>query len=102
MSTLISRLFGRSEDLKAIYQQGAIILDVRTLPEFRSGHIEGAMHIPLDQLAQRTGELKRENKPIIACCASGMRSGTAKSMLSSAGIEAYNGGSWQMLRHKLR
>lgn len=102
MSSIISRLFGRSEDLKTIYQQGAIILDVRTLREFQSGHFEGAMHIPLDQLARRTAELKKENKPVIACCASGMRSGTAKGILSSAGVEAYNGGSWQTLRQKLR
>lgn len=102
MSTILNRLFGPSEDLKALHQQGAIILDVRTLQEFRGGHIEGAVHIPVDLLEQKTADLKQKNKPVIACCASGVRSGIAKRILSSAGIEAYNGGAWQALEYKLR
>lgn len=102
MSTILHRLFGPSEDLKAIYQHGAIVLDVRTSNEFRSGHIEGAVHIPLDQLARRTAELKQKNRPVIACCASGVRSGAAKGILIDAGIEAYNGGAWQALQRKLK
>jgi rhodanese-related sulfurtransferase len=102
MSTILSRLFGPSEDFKTLYQQGAVILDVRTLNEFNSGHIEGAVHIPLDQLTQRTTHLKQKDKPVIACCASGMRSGAAKRILTAAGIEAYNGGGWQTLQSKLK
>lgn len=102
MSTILNRLFGPSEDLKALYRQGAIILDVRTLREFRGGHIEGAIHIPVDQLEQHTAELKQKNKPVIACCANGMRSGSAKRILAAAGIQAYNGGPWQSLQHKIK
>lgn len=102
MATIFSRLFGPSDDLKAVYEQGAIILDVRTPQEFRSGHIKGAIHIPVDQLDRRTPELRQMNKPVIACCASGMRSGTAKRILAAAGIEAYNGGDWQTLEYKLK
>jgi rhodanese-related sulfurtransferase len=102
MSTILRRLFGPSEDFKALRQQGALFLDVRTLQEFRSGHLEGAVHIPLDQLEKRLAELKQKNKPIIACCASGMRSGSAKRLLTAAGIEAYNGGPWQSLGRQLQ
>lgn len=102
MSSILNRLFGPSEDFKTLYQHGAIILDVRTPGEFNGGHIEGAVHIPLDQLPQRTAELKQKNKPVIACCASGMRSRMAKGILADAGIEAYNGGGWQVLQHKLK
>jgi rhodanese-related sulfurtransferase len=102
MSSIFNRFFGPSVDLKALSQHGAIILDVRTLSEFNSGHIEGAIHIPLDQLPKRIAELKQKNKPVITCCASGVRSGTAKGILTSAGIEAYNGGGWQTLQHKIK
>src|SRR5579872_3909556 len=91
MSTFLNRLFGPSEDFATLRRQSAIILDVRTLAEFSSGHIKDAIHIPLDQLAARIAELKKYNKPIIACCASGMRSGKAKGILTAAGIDAYNG-----------
>lgn len=102
MSTMLSRLFGPSQDFRTLYQQGAIILDVRTPQEFKAGHIKDAVHIPLDQLIQRTAELKQRKKPVITCCASGMRSGKAKGILADAGIEAYNGGAWQLLQQKLR
>lgn len=102
MSNVFNRLFGSSADFQALRKRGAIILDVRTLQEFRGGHIDGAVHIPLDQLERNMADLKQKNMPVIACCASGMRSGTAKRILTDAGIEAYNGGSWQTLAAKLR
>jgi len=40
-------------------------------------------------------------KPIITCCASGMRSASAKSILKQNGFEVYNGGGWTALQHKL-
>jgi rhodanese-related sulfurtransferase len=40
--------------------------------------------------------------PIITCCASGMRSGSAKNLLKSNGFtQVYNGGSWMTLRNKI-
>jgi phage shock protein E len=41
------------------------------------------------------GIIKKWDKPIIACCASGIRSGSAVSVLKQNGVEAYNAGSWQ-------
>jgi rhodanese-related sulfurtransferase len=42
-----------------------------------------------------------KNKPVITCCASGMRSGSAKGLLKSKGFDAYNGGSWTSLKQKM-
>ena len=45
--------------------------------------------------------IKKWNKPIIACCRSGMRSGQATSILKQHGIDCINGGGWQSLESKL-
>jgi rhodanese-related sulfurtransferase len=74
-----------------------VIVDVRTPGEFNSGHGKGAINIPLDSISSRVAELKKMNKPVITCCRSGSRSGMAKRILSSAGIECYNGGPWSSL-----
>ncbi|MFN6083407.1 MAG: rhodanese-like domain-containing protein, partial [Fluviicola sp.] len=42
------------------------------------------------------------DKTIITCCASGMRSASAKSLLKSSGYaEVHNGGGWMSLRNKI-
>lgn len=91
---LLDNLFGPKVDLSAIKKEGAIIIDVRTTGEYQSGHGKGSVNIPLDQISSKIDKIKAYNKPILTCCASGMRSGTAASILKSNGIEAYNAGSW--------
>ena len=76
---------------------GAIIVDVRTVGEYRQGHVEGSINVPLDTLAGKVKKLKKMNKPILLCCASGMRSASATSILRNNGIECYNAGSWRRL-----
>jgi rhodanese-related sulfurtransferase len=89
-------------NLADVAKRGAQVLDVRTQAEYASGHIKGSLHIPLDQLPQRLNQLKKD-KPIITCCASGMRSGSAKRLLKSQGfVEVYNGGGWLDLQGKLK
>ena len=102
MSNLFKSLFGESADLKTIYRNGAIILDVRTSEEFRTGHIDGAINIPVDRVKQNIPDLQKKGKPIIACCRSGARSGMAKTVLAAAGLEVYNGGSWDALEKQIR
>ncbi|MFN8244488.1 MAG: rhodanese-like domain-containing protein [Ferruginibacter sp.] len=93
---------GPATDFAQLYKNGAIILDVRSKGEFDSGHIKGAVNIPVDQLRNNLGKLKDKNKPIITCCASGMRSAAAKNILKASGYaEVYNGGGWSSLRNKL-
>ena len=93
---------GPAPDLKEIYKSGAVILDVRSKAEFSSGHLTGAINIPVDQLESNLGKLKDKNKPVITCCASDMRSAAAKSILTSKGYtKVYNGGGWARLGNKL-
>lgn len=85
-----------------LLKQGAIILDVRTSAEYANGHINGSINISVDQLANNLAKLKDKNKPIITCCASGMRSSAAKNLLETKGYtQVYNGGSWASLQSKL-
>lgn len=85
-----------------LVEEGAIILDVRTKAEYSSGHIKGSMNIPVNNLPSNLGKLKHKDKPVITCCASGMRSASAKNILKSKGYEqVYNGGSWQNLQNKI-
>jgi phage shock protein E len=77
-------------------------LDVRSKGEYAGGHIKGSMNIPVDQLSGNLSKLNDKNKPIITCCASGMRSASAKSILKSNGYtEVHNGGSWYSLKNKI-
>jgi phage shock protein E len=93
---------GKKVDYAQLLQEGAIILDVRSKGEFEGGHIKGALNIPLDQLRNNFSKLKDKNKPIITCCASGMRSASAKSILISGGYTSvFNGGGWNSLQNKL-
>ena len=91
---LLDNLFGPKVDLSEVKKNGAVILDVRTPAEYNGGHGKGSVNIPLDQVKSNLDKIKGFGKPIITCCASGMRSGTAASILKSNGVEAYNGGSW--------
>jgi len=88
-------------DFKELVKSGAQIIDVRTPAEFKSGHIRGAVNIPLQTISSQLGRIKRD-KPVITCCASGMRSASAKSILKSNGFEeVHNGGGWMSLQGKL-
>lgn len=104
MLNLIKNLFGTEKTNYAqLVKDGAVILDVRTQGEYAGGHIKGSINIPLDQLAGNLHKLKGKAKPVITCCASGMRSASAKSLLRSGGfIEVYNGGGWMGLRNKIQ
>ncbi|MCZ8091472.1 MAG: rhodanese-like domain-containing protein [Flavobacterium sp.] len=94
-------LGGKSETIKDFISKGAIIIDVRTVGEFRDGHIKGSKNIPLDTIFSKVNEIKRFEKPIIVCCRSGMRSAQAASILKNNGIETLNGGSWQNVEKNL-
>lgn len=94
---------GPKVDLAEIAKQGAILLDVRSKGEYAGGHIRGSVNISVDTLSSNLSKLKDKNKPIITCCASGMRSASAKSILTSNGYtQVYNGGGWHSLQNKLK
>jgi len=84
----------QADTLKAtrLYNDDALVLDVREDKEFAAGHIPKAKHIPLGQLAGRIKELdKFKGKPVLVTCRSGQRSASACRMLRKAGFETvYN------------
>jgi phage shock protein E len=71
---------------------GAQVVDVRTPEEFRDGSYPGAVNIPVNELARRMSELKKD-RAVVLYCASGARSGMAARMLKQAGYtEVLNAG----------
>jgi rhodanese-related sulfurtransferase len=67
------------------------LLDVRTLQEFKNGHLEGATLIPLSKLEANLNKLKpHKEKRIIVYCRSGNRSVTASRILEKHGFTPLN------------
>jgi phage shock protein E len=98
----LKKLFGgNSEQVMELLEKKAIVLDVRTLSEYNSGHVAGSVHVPLDRIESELNKLKKYGKPIVTCCATGRRSGIAADMLNRKGIEAINGGSWSSVKSQL-
>ncbi len=99
----IKQLLGLSPkvDFKDLLTQGAQIIDVRSPGEYKSGHIKGSVNIPLQNINAQLNRISKD-KPVITCCASGIRSASAKSILTANGYaEVYNGGGWMSLQSKL-
>ena len=103
MLAFLKKLFGvTSVDFKELVSNGAVILDVRSVNEFKSGHISGSKNVPVENIRNKVSDIKKVNKPVITVCRSGARSGMAKSILKAAGLEVYNGGPWTSLQSKIR
>jgi len=68
---------------------GAEFLDVRRDHEFAAGHVAGAVHIILQEVPLRYGELPGD-RPVIVTCQVGQRSGLATEFLRARGIDAHN------------
>lgn len=100
----LKKLFGLGPkaNFKELFTNGATIVDVRTKSEYHSGNIKGSLNIPLDMLPNSLSKISRD-KPVITCCASGMRSASAKRILKANGYEnVHNGGGWTSLLLKIR
>ena len=76
-----------------------IWIDVRTTEEFNAGHLEGAVHIPYEEIAARIGEVTTDKDATIHLyCRSGNRSGIAQQTLQSIGFNnAVNEGGYEYL-----
>ncbi len=99
---LLDFLFGnKTKKIEDFKSRGAIIVDVRSKGEYDGGAIPGSKNFPLPAISSKISEIKKWNKPVIVCCASGMRSASAAGILKSNGIEAMNGGGWYSLSQKL-
>jgi len=97
---------GSSETTQLMNREDAIVVDVRGVDEFRTGHIVGAKNIPLSQIQNKkfSGIENKKQIPIILVCESGMRSSGAAKVLAGAEFErVYNlkGGMGQWRSDKL-
>lgn len=91
-STLFSN--NQNQNLHAIIEDGAFLVDVRTPEEFKQESVKGSVNIPLDTIENNLA--KFENKRhIVVFCRSGNRSAQAKAVLEHYGFErVVNGGPW--------
>jgi rhodanese-related sulfurtransferase len=75
------------DEARKLIDEGAQLVDVRAGHEWEVGHIAGATHLPLDELAERAGEIDRE-RPVVLYCRGGTRSTMAAGALADAGYDA--------------
>lgn len=78
------------EDLVSLPHDGSVtLLDTRTVGEYRRGHIDGFVNIPVDELRERLDEIET-GKPVYVICQSGLRSYIACRILAGNGFDCYN------------
>ena len=88
--TILKHLgLARPDELKTILDGKKYkLIDVRTVQEFGSGHVENAKNIPLHELSQRIGKITpNKETPLLLYCRSGSRSGHAKKVLNKQGYK---------------
>jgi phage shock protein E len=95
----LNKLFGmggtNSTDLAAAIKGGALLIDVRSPGEFKTGSVKGAINIPVDSLTNKQSQFKGR-ETIVVFCRSGNRSRMAKGILQQLGIpNVIDGGTWE-------
>jgi len=75
------------EEAQKLIEGGAQLVDVRAEHEWNAGRISGAKHLPLAELAERTGEIDKD-RPVVLYCRGGNRSTMATDALTDAGFDA--------------
>ena len=79
------------DQAKELLKQGALLVDVRTPGEYKSGHIDNAKNIPVSEVSKRLSEFGPKDKPVIVYCRSGARSHRAMKELQANGYtKVYN------------
>lgn len=76
----------RGRDARRLVEHGAVLLDVRSPFEYAASHLDGAINIPVEELARRTAELD-PSVPVVVYCLSGHRSEEAGRILTGAGFD---------------
>lgn len=76
-----------STDARRLVKEGAKLIDVRSAAEFGSGHIPGAVNVPVGELGLKAKSLGAKDQPVVVYCASGTRSAMARSVLKAQGFE---------------
>ncbi|MDP9988384.1 rhodanese-like domain-containing protein [Arthrobacter sp. KFRI-F3372] len=92
-------------EAKELLSSGATLIDVRSAQEWRTGRAAQAKHVPLDRLQTSTAGIPK-TRPVIAMCASGVRSASAARLLAAQGYDAYSlrggMGAWRQANEPVR
>ena len=90
--------FGKKKKrITGLLDKKALIIDVRTTPEYHTGHIRDSINIPLHTLDGRIKKIRKKNIPVCTCSRSGHQGGIAATSLRHKGIDAGNRGSCKSL-----
>jgi len=89
-----------ARDARRFLQQGAVVVDVRSADEFRSGHLPEAINIPLGELREEfPRQVPDKTRVVLLHCLSGTRSGIARHQLKGLGYaNVFNLGSFGRAR----
>jgi len=92
MTTVRSRLLGFNEvkpgeAIQLMNREETLVLDVREADEYKAGHIQGAVHVPVAELDARVSELEAwRDQPLLIYCRAGQRSAQAAAVLKRQGF----------------
>lgn len=85
----ISKIF-HYHDISSLPKDGSVnLIDTRTKGEYRLGHIDGFINIPVDSLRERMNEIDK-SKPVYIVCQVGLRGYLACRILAGYGYDCYN------------
>ncbi|MBV6405100.1 MAG: Thiosulfate sulfurtransferase GlpE [Flavobacteriales bacterium] len=90
-----------AEEAARMVDEGATVLDIRSHREYESGHIPGALHIPVSDLLKHLPRIPRD-RPVVTCNAEDALSATAAEILTAHGFQAVDGGAWVKLSALLK
>ena len=83
--------FDDAKELKQKVQNGALLVDVRSISEYETAHIKQAIHIPINEIMNRMEEFGNKQREIVVYCRSGVRSARAQKILLNHGyMHVYN------------
>lgn len=101
----LASLTGVAKDFTYNGVKPAVIVDVRTPAEYAAGHIEGAINIPVEKIADGIHSVKglSKDQPVLLYCHSGQRASVAKTVLEKEGYkQVINGGGIDDLSRHLK
>lgn len=106
MMNILHKIMGSltGVDHSAALPPDAVLVDVRSPAEFASGHVQGALHMPLVRLSHDIGQVAPDKgTPVIVYCQSGARSASARRQMMDMGYQnVINGGGVRALAERLQ
>lgn len=77
-----------ADEFKKVIDQGAILIDVRTMEEYASGHLTGSLNLDIrNEAFEDNVKILDKQKTYAVYCASGVRSKSAADMMRKEGFE---------------